>query len=84
MIQAIPNPAVDQFDLEVYHGQNEEATANCVIVDLQGKFALQKEIQLHKGYNRYKFDIDRLSNGVYQISLQGININLNTKLIISK
>ena len=84
MIQAIPNPAVNQFDLEIYHGQKEDATAHCVIADLQGKIALQKEIQLHKGYNRYKFDIDRLSNGIYQISLQGMGINLQTKLIISK
>lgn len=84
LFQAKPNPAVNHFELVVYSDQNEKNDIECSISDMRGQLVQQQRFVLQKGYNYLNVDASNLSNGLYQINIQGIEINLQTKVIISK
>ena len=60
---AYPNPA--KSGLNVNYESNEDALLNIQVLDMTGKVFLTKQMEVVKGDNNFRLDIENLPNGAY-------------------
>ncbi|GIV35555.1 MAG: hypothetical protein KatS3mg031_3090 [Chitinophagales bacterium] len=81
-LRAVPNPARDFVDVH-YSLDNEHAQVNVTLTDLSGK--VLQSILLEENTGTTRFDISRLAQGVYLISLEADGQRLlTTRVVIVK
>jgi hypothetical protein len=76
-----PNPANNSFTLMLNSLSDE--TVQVQIQSVQGKTIESKQIDIFSGTNQTNFDVSKLHEGLYLISVKGEKNNATEKLIIS-
>lgn len=69
--RVFPIPASDKINIEI--SAKEPAAINAQLFDAQGRIVALKTIDLSEGNNRFKWDIDQLPSGMYQILFESSN-----------
>lgn len=67
-INIYPNPILDE--LNISFDANENASANVLIYDINGKVVLQKNAEVTNGKNIILLNANQLNNGLYIVELQ--------------
>ncbi len=70
--QAYPNPSVDFIMLPI--NSEIDLQTNVNVIDVTGRVVSTQTMKIFKGYNRFNIDTAELSDGVYFISLDGLDI----------
>jgi Secretion system C-terminal sorting domain len=80
-IQMTPNPAVDKTTVTITASDYEKATLS--LVDINGKFAFVKSVQLKEGVNNIVIDnLQRLPRGIYVVKLQTFKAGIFNTLVL--
>ncbi len=66
-----PNPAREAVNLEVY--VLEDDVYEVLLVDIYGKTAMEKTIEISKGISSHKFDLNTITSGMYIVILRKRN-----------
>ena len=81
-LMLFPNPA--RYNATIYLKENKEIKFDVTITNILGEI-IMKDIYHHNGLSSsYQIDLNYLNNGLYNVSLQSENLNLNKKLQVIK
>ncbi|MBL4706126.1 MAG: T9SS type A sorting domain-containing protein [Flavobacteriales bacterium] len=78
-VLSYPNPMQDNLTLKITSA--EAVYVTIFILDMSGRFILEKTINLVNSENTINLDVSMLSSGMYNFKIIGKNINLSQKLI---
>jgi len=78
--QIYPNPAVDRILLPITSQIDIQTNVN--IIDVNGRLVSTQPMKVFEGYNGLNIDINDLSEGVYFIKLEGIDITNNNNRFV--
>ena len=77
-----PNPATEVFHLRLDAGDQGELSIQCI--DLAGRVALQQQVRVEKGENRFDLPVSGLANGVYFLQLRSGEDTAVQKVLINR
>lgn len=76
-----PNPTTDFIAVKFYAERNMEVTI--AVIDYNGKVILNQQQKVTKGFNNIRFnDLNRFSNGVYQLKVELAESTISKSFII--
>ena len=78
--QAYPNPATDFIMLPINSEIDLQTDVN--VFDVNGRVVATQTMKLFKGYNRLNIDINDLSDGIYFISLNDLEISKTNRRFV--
>jgi hypothetical protein len=79
VLNAMPNPAVDNF--MIYVSALEHTTGVLQVVDVQGKVINEQTVVLNSGTSAFSFDCKNWNSGMYTIRIQTPNQVFLTRMI---
>ena len=79
--QVFPNPATDQFFLQIYTPMKKSLTTELVSTD--GKVILSEQFETTEGMNKKSFTISGLQAGVYILRVMGDDGLITRKVVIN-
>ncbi|MDA3929195.1 MAG: T9SS type A sorting domain-containing protein [Prolixibacteraceae bacterium] len=79
-LKCYPNPAYNQLNLSL-NAQDRDLLA-IQLIDISGRIALNKQIQMKHGENQMTINTDRMQQGVYILKLTDSNTNQLIKRIV--
>ena len=77
-----PNPASNQVSMGVI--SNVNTTAKVTMTDMLGRTVLVEDWQLSIGYNTNQFDLGRVTEGAYLVTIYAGNIKTTKKLTVAR
>lgn len=77
-----PNPTDGITNLAI--NMNERADVTIQLVDLTGKVIINENKEMNTGENRYSFDVNELTNGMYFIRVTTAGNTQTVKLLVNK
>ncbi len=77
-----PNPAQNLLNVVIDAKENNDA--NMQIMDLSGKIVLNANVKVQSGVNAYALPVQNLANGHYVLFVNGKQMQIKEKLVISK
>jgi len=79
-MNVFPNPAVNYLNVSVV--SNFSGTVSVDIMDVQGRVAISRPLDLMTGTNEAQFDVSELNRGTYMLRLGSENKVLTTQFVI--
>lgn len=80
-IDVFPNPASTNINLNVYVTQRE--LINYSIIDINGRIAHQKQVELSQGNNQISIDINSWNRGIYFVKFSSISFEETKRILIN-
>jgi hypothetical protein len=74
-----PNPFASTFDVKINSSDNQ--TVNVKLIDLQGRVAIDDEVQLSNGVNNYSVADPSLKSGIYYFVITQNGFSVSKKVI---
>lgn len=83
-IHVFPNPAFDEFTVQVFV-ENSYNKAMIQLIDQNGRMVNEKQVSLEQGMNHFLYKTTHLAAGTYSVNVSSENLSLPvTKLIVIK
>lgn len=80
-VRVFPNPAVNYLNVSVE--SNFSGTVSADIMDVQGRIAITRPLDLVTGTNETQFDVNQLNTGTYMLRLSSEDRVLTTQFLIN-
>jgi hypothetical protein len=77
-VTVFPNPGVDRTNLTI--GALADGPVQWKIIDNAGRTVMQSSVQVNKGRNNLVINIEKLSAGIYFLSVSGAGVDQNVKI----
>jgi hypothetical protein len=81
-VDAYPNPVKDLLHVEFTSGS--EAKFTIQVMDLDGRILNLQEVHAVEGLNKMEIQMNRLSNGIYMLSVQGPQGIHQMRIVVSQ
>jgi hypothetical protein len=77
-----PNPAQSTLNVMIDATESNDAAIN--VMDLTGKIVLSSQVKIQNGINAFTVPVQGLSNGHYMLYVNGKNMQIKEKIVVSK
>jgi hypothetical protein len=76
-----PVPCRDQVNISISSSAPKDEVT-IALLDVSGRIARQKKVNLEAGENNFALDVKDFSTGIYFLNVSGNEFNLNKKVIV--